>query len=161
MGIAGLLAAADGGSGSSEVVVGLVMVAVAGFFAFIVSYLSNWLWRIKGEKGVFSSRLQFDKEFEIYQRLWAALTQLHQTAQAVVAGQGDAAKLAAAQAAAAAAVFESSPFYAEPVFVAARQALATAALVRPGPEGRATAERLERELAQVSQAIRTRVWSGA
>ncbi|HTL51377.1 MAG TPA: hypothetical protein VL860_02250 [Planctomycetota bacterium] len=129
---------------------GLVAVAVASFFAFVISYLSNWLWRIKGEKAVFSNRLQFEKEFDIYQRLWADLVDVAQAAEA-----GNRAALDDAQHRARDAVFKFSPFYEASVYEGAKKVLATAA------ESPIPTELLRRQMDQVSASIKARIWPTA
>jgi len=136
----------------------LIVVAVASFFAFVISYLSNWLWRIKGEKAVFSNRLQFEKEFDIYQRLWAQLVDVLQGLEAP-AGSERREKCSADLAAAGDTVFKFSPFYAGAVHAGAKKALAAAAALQTA--GHAAPDQLaalRRQMDQVSTAIRERIW---
>lgn len=139
----------------------LVTVAVASFFAFVISYLSNWLWRIKGEKAVFSNRLQFEKEFDIYQRLWADLVDVVQAAEAL--GHGSTAgALEAAHRKAADSAFKFSPFYETGVFQGAKSVLATAEQCLQSKSAPASqVEALRRQMETVSMAIRARIWPAA
>ena len=136
-----------------------IAVAVSSFFAFVISYLSNWLWRIKGEKAVFSNRLQFEKEFDIYQRLWAELVDLTHTAEAFAPG-GNRQALEAAQQRAHDTVYKFSPFYEAAVFEGAKKVLAT---VDAGITSNAAPQPdlLRRQMDELSRAIRARIWPAA